>query len=1086
MPVAFAPGVAKSESIAVRSDAGELTAGQLEIVKRHAGGSIAEAICYFYANLPALATRTWMVDVNTAAPRTDLRIDRSEPGSLVLANAILAVRLPDGNRSPAAAAPLLALRGVDKVWRGSGRMEGPQPVKGPVVAIESAGPVCARVRLTYEYEQGGNYEVTVELRAGEEAVMIHERSAGVTGAAFVFNFDKTFDRGYWNAHSPSLKKLIVEKPVAYQNFPIDYQEPSTSTLVPFFSWSLDTATWFAVHSAEAAIRDWLGFFCSHTDAWRGGPSAGLLVETGPEGLRVRAPLEDFERYWGIVAARSEDALVDKDEETNKCFQAQARLAQTPLDRVRKMALEWERPAESYRPHLLLKSGDLSAVRQRARSEQEFRRLFAAGRQPPEQETDPAGVYLATGDEAYAKAAKGKTLSSLKEWIQLFLTQGYVSSPCFTIMFTRPFRRAAVDWDLVAASQVVSDGERRWADAAFAFLNEEISDPNYWPSEERGFWEGPQNFTSDHYSCVAAVACLLDRHPRRDEWLVWAQDRLNAEFVRWSYPGGAWEEAPNYQCATMLYLVPMIRMLRLNGYTGFREAELFKATMRFLGDIQTPYDPRRKTAMLPTVGDTTFSFHSQSLQDLFAWAAHDYSEDAEFAARMMWHWRQGGALMCGVHDGGMIMGQWASALMMVDPDIAPAEPPAAVSRRMDGYGVKLCQKNADGEETYLLIKCGPAKSHYHPDELSFHYYGRGTPLALDYGSMYIPRVNQPWYHNRISIDHKMDAARGNIADFVVLDAADYFAGEVVIDSVTEVPELPDAPYTRAYEKPWVNIRPAAWTRQIMLSRGGEYFAVADTIASDLPTDWSLHVLATGIESGPNMWRFRGQLGTDLEVYSDAQPNQKVATGVWSYGNSPNEISTEIPVWRRCTLDLPIGPLGETQHYVRLFRAPGKAYRVLLLPRKPQDAPTEVKPLPCGFSVRRGEWREWVLLNGEATAFDDGPLAFRGRAALVREGAQEVALALHSGDRLRLGALGVEGLAPIMLVSKAGRLSGISQGRAKQVIITWPKTVEAQPQLLVDGRPHSAAYTPILDHTRPAHQLVFDLREGEHAFEIRGGL
>ena len=358
----------------------------------------------------------------------------------------------------------------------------------------------------------------------------------------------------------------------------------------------------------------------------------------------------------------------------------------------------------------------------------------------------------------------------------------------------------MDWDLIAASQVVSDGERRWADAAFAFLNEEISDPNYWPSEERGFWEGPQNFTSDHYSCVAAVACLLDRHPRRDEWLVWAQDRLNAEFVRWSYPGGAWEEAPNYQCATMLYLVPMIRMLRLNGYTGFRGAELFKATMRFLGDMQTPYDPRRKTAMLPTVGDTTFSFHSQSLQDLFAWAAHDYSEDAEFAARMMWHWRQGGALMCGVHDGGMIMGQWASALMMVDPAIAPAEPPAAVSRRMDGYGVKLCQKNADGEETYLLIKCGPAKSHYHPDELSFHYYGRGTPLALDYGSMYVPRVNQPWYHNRISIDHKMDAARGNIADFVVLEAADYFAGEVVIDSVTEVPELPDAPYTRAYEKP----------------------------------------------------------------------------------------------------------------------------------------------------------------------------------------------------------------------------------------------------------------------------------------------
>ena len=80
MPVRFAPGVTKSESIAVRSDAGELTAGQLENVKRHAGGSIAEATCHFYANLPAFATRTWTVDAKTAAPRTDLRIDRSEAG----------------------------------------------------------------------------------------------------------------------------------------------------------------------------------------------------------------------------------------------------------------------------------------------------------------------------------------------------------------------------------------------------------------------------------------------------------------------------------------------------------------------------------------------------------------------------------------------------------------------------------------------------------------------------------------------------------------------------------------------------------------------------------------------------------------------------------------------------------------------------------------------------------------------------------------------------------------------------------------------------------------------------------------------
>ena len=159
---------------------------------------------------------------------------------------------------------------------------------------------------------------------------------------------------------------------------------------------------------------------------------------------------------------------------------------------------------------------------------------------------------------------------------------------------------------------------------------------------------------------------------------------------------------------------------------------------------------------------------------------------------------------------------------------------------------------------------------------------------------------------------------------------------------------------------------------------------------------------------------------------------------------------------------------------------------MLPRQPHDAPVAVKPLPCGFSVWGGGWREWVLLNGRATVFEDGPLAFRGRAALVRQSAQETALALHSGDRLRLGALGVEGLGPLLLVAKAGKLSGVSQGRTKQVIVTWPRTAEARPELLVDGRPHPAAYTPILDRTWPEHQLVFDLCDGKHAFEIRGGL
>jgi hypothetical protein len=125
---------------------------------------------------------------------------------------------------------------------------------------------------------------------------------------------------------------------------------------------------------------------------------------------------------------------------------------------------------------------------------------------------------------------------------------------------------------------------------------------------------------------------------------------------------------------------------------------------------------------------------------------------------------------------------------------------------------------------------------------------------------------------------------------------------------------------------------------------------------------------------------------------------------------------------------------------------------------------------------------MLVSGTPTTLEDGMLSFRGRAGFARERKGEKNLALHSGDRLRLGAVGIESAGPISLVVGARRVAGATQGRARQVIITWAKVTDARPRLRLDGQPHPAAYTPVLDRGQNLHHLVFDVAEGAHRFEI----
>lgn len=234
----------------------------------------------------------------------------------------------------------------------------------------------------------------------------------------------------------------------------------------------------------------------------------------------------------------------------------------------------------------------------------------------------------------------------------------------------------------------------------------------------------QNFNTDRYVAVGMAGCVLGDHPHASRWRKHAIAQFKWQMKSFVYPQGCWEESHTYANHVKLTLLPLGLALRQSeqAFDMFAN-ENFAAMCQFFVPLLSPkqVDLGNRRA-IPAIGDHGYTHADYSL--LFGWLSSVFPEESgEYA----WAWEQTGSGLA-----------HADSLQqtMFHPLLAPSQ--SASSKAIDppklkaypGYGA--CARFGFGtdDESMLLVRCGEAWGHYHPDLGSFWWWSDNELICAD--------------------------------------------------------------------------------------------------------------------------------------------------------------------------------------------------------------------------------------------------------------------------------------------------------------------------------------------------------------------
>lgn len=1037
LPVTGAPG-----GLTVMSDQDEPVDHAIRVLDLEQNW---QAVVSIYTDLAPGAAKSFTLRAAEATIPAPVRIERDGETALLISD-LLQVRVPQRctHYNPPlppeqVPAPLLGIRRPDGPWLAPGGLDGTQPIQALVCEVLDGPAHAIRYAVQYTFADGATYRVEMELAAHASVLKVSEQHEQCGAGRMVLDLR--------TGHDPDTALWVPHRPTKGKDGPtyrLEQAPPGTNRLQPFYSYYPDEAVWWACCRHEG--RELLGILTTEPVQWTNPLSNQVQVATeGIQRLEARFPLRHGTRRWLLLLADLATWPADGSGRAVGMHRLLIDHSQNPLDRVKDLILDDWPAASITHPRLLCGKEDVPTIRAKARSDPLFHRLLQSH---PNKPGDPAGLYLATGDECYAQQAQQALLRFLSTRIvSLLSTDGYTHGGNVCIGFSRPVRDHAVAFDLIAASPSLSEDDRRYCRAVFAFLAYVLSDRNCWPEEKQGFPRGNVNFHSDWFACLAVVAGLLPGHPRQVEWLAWCEQEFDLELSRNVYPGGAWGEAPNYHGFTLHYLLVAAAVLRRAGRRDFLRDSRMRETLLYLADVQTPLDPRTGTHLLPAVGDTTSGYHSQSLQTIFAWAASLCQDDPVFAGRMMRAWHRSGSMLMGLHNLGLGSG-WGYPLTLIDPSIPAREPDTPPrSRRYPGFGALLRDRADTPEESYFLYKCGVASGHYDADECSWHWYAHGVPLSYDFGCMYEPSIEQPWYHNTLGFDGQRTWDSGEVLGLVVFDELDFLESALTVTSTQRVQEDP-GPLPPGGEPTGPIERGVAfisWRRDVLFVKGEGFIVVRDSVqdlAGRASPEWAVQVMADTVTLDQASAWFTGQHGVDLAVVFALPKSPNLFTRRWGY--PPQSIDD----WYT---DPPPRSVSETQIALRTKAQPGAHFLALLFPVRVDSTRPEIVPVgEHGFRIRQGDEIVVAFLADTAAAWELDGIALSGRAALVRRRPGRTTVCLLVGDTIRVPEMTIRLAGPFVLHIEERRLRGQTDGAERDCFLHWSNP-QGDPTVLVNDRP-----------------------------------
>ena len=879
---------------------------------------------------------------------------------------------PKGDPEPLAKLPpILGARPAGApAWYGRWQVRSDVPAAKVETTVVARGPVWAEVRLKYTFAAKGKaYELAVRGTAGEPWIDVRESYRLNEGDRLIATFR-------------------------------DRLKPAEALWLPWFVWEDGSVRPVnAVQRVSLAEKAGGGVFATLRPKWAqtrdsaqvclavgsgdNDPAVGLLMTSPADwqrpyeqfvqasvlaegrGMAFEFPLAEGARHWALLAGSAD--RFDSEAELQALMRKNADI---PLDRVlADWRFTWRRNEKDPAPHILTTWKRFQEIRAECQSGDDTpaARLI---RQVLDGKTK--------GDQRLAEflAGKRQDLGAGSVGAAIYLDRSYQDDFFTPTTYPRRLKRALQMADLAAAGRPAGDAQA-------ALVGYIFTDLNYWPGYANGWDVGNPNFHTDMYGNALSAAAMMPDHPHARRWMKFAVDDLKDDLRRVVFmPGGAGYECPGYHAYALGHMLGMMQTIQNSGLGDPFQWPEVRSTIEFLRNLHTPPDPRLGRRSLAAIGDT----HpwQEGAGALFGMVAAGFKEtDPEFAAQCMAMYRH--------YYGEAGSGDLVQDVLQVDQSV-----PAADLKAMDwsshaypGFGAVLRSRFGTPGEAFATLKCGQARGHYQGDELSFHFFGAGMPLALDWHCGYQPRPDQEHMHNRVNLgdNENMDAV-GKVIAFRTADAADLAVGEARSKRLRKMPRY-------AHEIVWQASYPrrtladeAVYRRYLMLVKHTDgsgledYLVVRDELDSSEPATFNLFVLARTAEQNGREVRFDGQLAADAVLYFAAPNPEKVEFDRWSWPKQDS--SSMIPP------DFKIGAdrwtKGELQQWVRVTAKPGEPFLAVLYPYRKGAAVPRFEPLDGGKGVRvtLGQETEDVLV-----ASDPGE-GVGGQAVVRRAGKTTVVL------------------------------------------------------------------------------------------------
>jgi len=733
----------------------------------------------------------------------------------------------------------------------------------------------------------------------------------------------------------------------------------------------------------------MDFFVTRTES--NAPAVGIIatrpmrwLNPGPQKIqcfaengdtaRVRFPVHKGERSYALVIG------------PRSLFDAQGKLDAlvrrhtdwTLDDQIHKYILQWRRDPATAGPQILITRAELKQLQDD----------YAAGKDTAAMRAVRASNGNLTGtDLALYNLITGKPArQAAPPDAGLWLGRRYQDNFLNPTSHTRAIKKAWPVADLLGGGNPIGGPGQ----AALGYI---FSDLNHWPGWENGWIPGNPNFHTDKYTVAIFAAAAMPDHPHAEQWMDFGKRNFAADVAKvFSAPDGVGYECPGYSGSSFGMQVELARLFLNTGHGNLVAANpLWKKNAVWHRHLLTPVDVRLKLRHEAPIGDT----HRWTAGGVsrFGVLARYYVETDPAFARELMGIRE---LLRGQGERGSFFEEVAEVPHQVAP--LPVERMDWGSHAFERFGAVMRTRFGAPDETFVSFKAGAAHGHYHNDDLSYHYYGAGTPLSLDYNCSYHPRGDHAALHNSMTFGarqpfiHSSDTnavpaqeqllGRAHMLAFTNTPVAAVAVAERSGDHLQMTPIYPDQSRyaygypTRKLATPITHRRYLVLVKHPPDSRLADYLVVRDETQSTEPQQLNIHLLARDAQADGPLIRAAGQWDTDALVYLAGVPVKDLTIGRWFYGDDKR--AKEIHDTDGQCLIPPVGwtepwTVGEYQKWLRIETAPGTPLLWVLYPQKQGTPAPQFETLANGTAVRirlGTETEEIALANGQAAITQAG--------------------------------------------------------------------------------------------------------------------